>query len=160
MTKRLTVQEWRMTGGAKLPRFELHDNGVLEIHLTPMGKPRQTQRDKWDKRACVVRYRDMADQLRAACKINGYELGNRLFVEFHLPMAKSWSKKKQREKLGSPHDQKPDIDNMCKSVMDALSKEDKEVHTCYARKFWSESGKPGKIVLFPSGRLFLEKALF
>lgn len=157
MTKRMTVQEWRATQGVKLPRFTKHESGVIEIEVTPMGKPRQTQRDKWDKRACVVRYRDLADQLRAVARLTGYKLTEALYVDFYLPMAKSWSKKKKAEKLGSPHDQKPDIDNMCKTVMDALSKEDKGVYECFARKFWSESGRPGRIIFYPSAELFLQK---
>ncbi len=29
-----------------------------------VGKPRMTQRDKWKKRPCVLRYRAFADELR------------------------------------------------------------------------------------------------
>ena len=153
----MTVQEFRATKGKKLSRFEMSEDGVLTIHITPMGKPRMTQRDKWDKRACVTRYWELADRLRAVCEVAGVELTTFLYCEFYLPMAKSWSKKKKAEKLGTPHDQKPDIDNMCKAVMDALCKEDKAIHTCYARKYWNESGKPGKIILYPSEAIFLSK---
>ena len=135
----ITVQEFRKTGGKELSRFEMSDDGILTIHLTPMGKPRMTQRDKWDKRACAA----------------GYEMGDSLYVDFHLPMAKSWSKKKKAEKLGTKHDQKPDIDNMAKAVMDSLSKDDKEVNTLFARKYWSENGQPGKITIYPTEAIFL-----
>lgn len=156
MTKRvMTVQEWRATQGTPIPRYDVSEEGIITIHLTPMGKPRQTQRDKWDRRACVVRYRDLADRLRAVAKLTGYKLERELYADFYLPMAKSWPKKKKAEKLGTEHDQKPDIDNMCKAVMDALSKEDKAVYRAWGDKYWSESGKPGKIVLFPSKAIFL-----
>jgi len=32
----------------------------------PIPKPRQTRRDKWARRPCVLRYREWADQIRAA----------------------------------------------------------------------------------------------
>lgn len=156
----VTVQEWRKMQGVKLPPFWKHDNGVIEIDLTPVGKPRQTQRDKWDKRACVMRYRAFADQLRAVAKMCEYELTDELYAIFYLPMAKSWSKKKQAEKLGTRHDQKPDIDNMCKSVMDSLCKEDKKIYRAWADKYWSESGRPGKVVLYPNKSFFLSHLKF
>lgn len=151
----ITVQEFRATQGKAAPRFYMSPEGVLTVRLTPVGKPRMTQRDKWDKRPCVMRYRDFADRLRAACGKAGFELGNELYAIFYLPMPKSWSKKKKAEKLGTLHDQKPDWDNMAKAVQDILSKEDKRVHTGYVKKYWSESGQPGKVALYPSEALFL-----
>ena len=151
----MTVQEFRATKGKSLSRFDMSQTGVLTIHITPMGKPRMTQRDKWDKRACVVRYRELADRLRAVCAAADYGMGDCLYVDFYLPMPKSWSKKKKAEKIETVHDQKPDIDNMVKSVMDSLSKDDKAVSTVFARKYWSETGQPGKIVLYPSQDIFL-----
>lgn len=151
----ITVQEFRATHGKGLTRFEKSTTGVLTIHITPMGKPRMTQRDKWDKRSCVVRYRNFADKLRPVCKAAGYEIDGAIFAEFHLPMAKSWSKKKKAEKNGTYHDQKPDWDNMIKAVQDILCKDDSGVHTGFATKYWSESGRPGKIVLYPNASLFL-----
>ena len=39
-----------------------------------------------------------------------------------------------------PHQQKPDIDNLCKSVMDALSDDDAYIHELHAMKFWDYRG--------------------
>ena len=41
---------------------------------------------------------------------------------------------------GDFHNQKPDIDNLIKAVLDALMAEDCRVHTVFARKFWAEEG--------------------
>ena len=38
------------------------------------------------------------------------------------------------------HQQRPDIDNLLKGLMDALLEEDSHIHTVYARKIWSEQG--------------------
>src|SRR5690606_40401818 len=61
---------------------------------------RMTQRDKWQKRPAVMRYRAFCDELRARnCTFPESDS----HVIFHIPMPKSWSKKKRAEMLGQPH---------------------------------------------------------
>ena len=60
--------------------------------ITPVPKPRQTQADKWKKRPAVMRYRAFADEVRLK-KV--YLPTERARVIFHIPMPKSWSKKKK-----------------------------------------------------------------
>ena len=105
--------------------------------ITPVPKPRMTQRDKWQKRPAVLRYREFCDQVRAAgieIKQQGSE------ITFYLPMPKSWSKKKRQEMDGQPHKQKPDLDNIIKALLDAVHDEDCEVWSLAAEKRWSEKG--------------------
>jgi Holliday junction resolvase RusA-like endonuclease len=144
---KMTAKEYRLTKGIPLARFEKGDD-FLCIYLTPVSKPRMTQRDKWDKRPCVVRYRDYCDRLRATCRVAGYELEDVLFVSFSLPIPKSWGKKKAAEFEGKPHQQKPDVDNLVKAVMDALAADDKHVHIVHARKYWGPQGKPGQVCFY------------
>lgn len=66
--------------------------------------------------------------------------GDKLMVTFFMPMAKSWSKKKKKEMDGMPHQQKPDLDNLCKGVMDCLWEEDSHIHQIHAEKVWSTEG--------------------
>lgn len=108
------------------------------IDVTPVGKPRMTQRDKWAKRPAVVRYYAYCDELRQ--KYKG-ELPERLQLVFLMPMPASWSTKKKAQMLGEPHQQKPDIDNLCKAVMDALAKDDSYIHTIHANKLWADKGQ-------------------
>lgn len=61
-------------------------------------------------------------------------------IEFHIPMPKSWSKKKRRLMNGKPHQQKPDLDNIIKGCMDSVYSEDCTVHEIYAKKVWAETG--------------------
>lgn len=143
----MTAQDYRLTKGKPIARFEKTEDSLI-IYLTPVSKPRMTQRDKWDKRACVMRYREYCDRLRATCALAGYKLEDSLFVSFTLPMAKSWSKKKADQHEGKPHQQKPDIDNLCKAVMDALASDDRHVYTLTARKYWGRQGKPGQVVFY------------
>jgi Holliday junction resolvase RusA-like endonuclease len=108
------------------------------IQVEPMGKPRMTQRDKWQQRPAVMKYRTYCDELRLRLPL--YDLPAQLHITFYLPMPKSWSKKRRTETAGRPHDQKPDIDNLAKGFMDAFHTEDKHVYSLTAEKYWSEYG--------------------
>ena len=62
------------------------------------------------KRKCVTDYWTYKDALKALCsnkKINW----NPLSIVFLMPMPKSWSKKKKAQKVGTPHNQDPDLDS-------------------------------------------------
>ncbi len=104
--------------------------------ITPVPKPRQTQSDRWKQRACVMRYRAFADE----CREQGMEIVNGATVIFNLPMPKSWSKKKKALMLGKGHQQKPDVDNLLKAVMDAVLQEDCHIYDIHSQKFWAEKG--------------------
>lgn len=113
---------------------------MIEIFIDPVPKPRQTRSDVWKKRPCVVRYRGYADKLRYVCKKEKFQLKDVLDIEFYIPMPKSWSQKKKDSHEFKYHRQKPDIDNLCKSVMDALLKEDSTVYKIKATKMWAKNG--------------------
>ena len=105
--------------------------------ITPAPKPRMTQRDKWQKRPAVLRYRAFADECRAR-RVTIPEDG--AFVLFTLPMPKSWSKRKRSEMDGQPHQQKPDWDKLAKALCDAVYGDDSHLHTMAVRKVWGERG--------------------
>ena len=107
------------------------------IDASIVPKPRMTRADRWKKRPCVLRYWDFADVLRAAAAALNFELGDRIKIEFHIAMPKSWSKKKRSEMEGRPHKSKPDLDNCIKSCADILKKEDKTIYEITATKSWS-----------------------
>ncbi len=110
---------------------------MLNIKIIPVSKPRMTRADTWKKRPCVTRYWAYKDELNEKIKELDIKVQDELFLEFYMPMPKSWSKKKKIDFLNKPHQQKPDIDNLVKGVMDAIFKEDSHVHTIYAKKIWS-----------------------
>jgi Holliday junction resolvase RusA-like endonuclease len=105
--------------------------------ITPVSKPRQTQADRWKKRPAVIRYRAFADELRLKYP---HEMPLNVHLTFHMPMPKSWSKRKRAEMVGKPHQQKPDLDNLQKAVWDALLEEDSIVWRCVAEKYWGVEG--------------------
>jgi hypothetical protein len=92
----------------------------------PIGKPRMTQRDKWAKRPCVMRYRAWADRLRAVAGQFGAGplppaeavVSLSWLAQFEPP--KSWSKKKRAAMIGELHRSNPDASNILKGVEDIL----------------------------------------
>lgn len=111
---------------------------VNEFDITPVPKPRMTQRDKWQKRPAVMRYRAFCDEARLrriALPESGAE------IVFQMPMPKSWSGAKRHRMDGQPHQQKPDVDNLLKALMDALFDDDCKVWSVAVSKVWGESGK-------------------
>lgn len=96
-----------------------------------------TKSDRWKKRPAVVRYFDFKDALRS--EFTG-TLEPAFKIIFYMPMPKSWSDKKRKEMCGSPHQQKPDIDNLAKAFMDAMCDDDSYVYDVHAKKFWANTG--------------------
>lgn len=73
--------------------------------ITPIPKPRMTQRDRWKQRPPVLRYRAFCDEVRLN-RISLADCG--WHVTFVLPMPASWSKKKKAEMSGNPSTNKQD----------------------------------------------------
>jgi len=110
---------------------------MAEYLITPVGKPRMTRSDKWKQRPPVMRYRDFCDAVRLN-KIRLPESG--AHVTFVIPMPPSWSIKKRTNLASQPHQQKPDIDNLVKSLLDALFDDDAHIWDVRASKVWGEVG--------------------
>lgn len=115
---------------------------ILRVKITPRGKPRMTQRDRWHKRPRVTQYWEFKAELQKATerlRFCFHDSGTS--IDFEIPMPPSWSKKKRQEMLGRPHQQKPDIDNLLKGVMDALLEDDSTVyHIGHLTKRWGNEG--------------------
>ncbi len=108
--------------------------------ITPIAKPRMTRSDRWKKRPCVIRYWDYKTRLQAQLDLYGIVIEDVIKVKFGVPMPKSWSKKKKQEMQEKPHQQRPDVDNLAKGLMDSLFQEDSHIHTLHAKKVWSDVG--------------------
>ena len=106
--------------------------------VVPVAAPRMNQADRWKKRPCVVRYFAYRDQVRAIAEEQGFTLPDQFSVQFYLAIPRSWSKRKQRDHDGKPHQVKPDADNLLKGWMDCFG-EDCAVWSVSASKFWSSS---------------------
>ena len=105
--------------------------------IDPVAKPRMTARDKWKQRPAVIKYRTFCDLARLL-KIKVPAAG--AHIVFHVPMPRSWSQKKQNQLDCQPHQQRPDVDNYLKALLDALFEEDSHVHDIRVSKIWALTG--------------------
>ena len=105
--------------------------------ITPVPRPRETQRDKWNPRKCVQRFRWFRDLVKSY----GVELPvSGAHVIFTIEMPKSWSNKKKAKMDGRPHQQTPDLDNMLKALSDSVYSEDKIIYDIRVSKKWGKNG--------------------
>ncbi len=74
-------------------------NSIM-VKINPVAKPRMTQRDKWDKRPCVMKYWAFKEEL--LLKAGRFELGDRLDIKFYIKMPKSWNEKRKNALICSP----------------------------------------------------------
>lgn len=106
-------------------------------HIEPMAKPRMTRADKWKQRDCVLRYRAYKDEIRLR---NVQVPEGNAHIMFVIPMPASWSNKKRDVMAGQPHQQKPDVDNLHKGLLDAVFLDDCRVWDHRVTKVWGEVG--------------------
>jgi len=119
--------------------------------IDPMGAVRMTRSDVWKtdpnhknpkqrQRKAVSKYFAFKNKFTYLCKNANYKLENELNILFVIPMANSWSKKKKQEYLYTKHQQKPDLDNLCKAEMDSFGIDDSAVWKITATKVWGNQG--------------------
>ena len=70
-------------------------------------------------------------------------------IEFRIPIPQSYSKKKKAELEWTPHNKKPDLDNLVKAVLDALNgvafEDDSLISYIIASKVYAE--EPGVYIM-------------
>lgn len=119
----------------------------IELPIEAMGKPRMTQRDKWAKRDCVVKYYEWSDAFRALVEGSGITnecLKNVNHVSWtaYFSMPKSWSEKKKLSMKGKLHLSKPDRDNIDKAILDTLFNSDSAIADGIICKRWDDGKGP------------------
>ena len=112
---------------------------MIIVPIIPYAKPRMTQSDKWRTRPSVLKYRAFCDELRLRLAPYRYKPPPCLVIEFYLPPPASMSQKKKEALEGKPYVRKPDIDNLIKSVLDALCEDDSYVYSVTASKYYSNN---------------------
>ena len=109
--------------------------------VAPVSKPRMTRADRWKKRQSVLKFFAFRDAIRQSSAWKTLELldMDSFKIVFHVPMPKSWSKKKKTQYDGKPHQQTPDLDNFLKAWKDSVYEEDAIVWHVEATKLWTSS---------------------
>ena len=119
----------------------------ITLDITPIGKPRMTQQDKWLKppRKPVKLYWEYKENLLKEAHLKGFEMREcNLHITFVLPMPHSWSHIKKTQMDKTPHQSKPDTDNILKGIQDCLCKSDSHIWDVRITKIW---GRYGRIII-------------
>jgi len=109
----------------------------VKYPITPCPAPRQVRSDAWNPSPSVQRYRAFRDECRLR-RVQVPESG--VHITFRMPMPASWSKRKAAELDGQPHQQKPDVDNLVKALLDSVYGDDCAVWQISAEKRWARQG--------------------
>ncbi len=96
-----------------------------------------TQRDKFAKRKCVLKYWAYKAELKI---LGAYLPESNSHLIFYLPMPKSLSKKKKLKMNLMPHQQIPDLDNLEKGFLDAIFENDAHIWDGRITKRWAYTG--------------------
>lgn len=122
---------------------EIEESGKTVKFIIPAvcPKPRMTQRDKWQERPSVVRYRAFCDLARLSAPSDLPQNPDLVKLRIQIEVPKSWSKKKKQKMIGTPHRVKPDWDNLAKAVCDALWSEDSGIYKAEVEKIWGETSQ-------------------
>lgn len=101
--------------------------------IPPVPAPRQNVRSRFNpqKRKMIERYHAFRDLVR----VLKVDIPDSCCLRFEMPVPKSG-----RHRVGFPHQQRPDLDNLVKGLLDAVFSEDAQVHRILAEKVWAMKG--------------------
>lgn len=121
------------------------EKGLLNRNMKPFKATRYAYRLARLQKLNSWRARVYAEVL-SSCEQSIPTTGLYFFYLFKTP--KSWSNKKKKEHYYKPHENKPDLDNLHKGVLDCLYENDSMVHTIFAHKMWiPETQEEGLLIL-------------
>ena len=126
---------------------------IYRLSITPQTHVRATQGDRiffaipraklrpagLKRLLRLERYNRYKEDILALSKQKGFSFPFQgAHVRFYLPCPKSWSKKKKAHYHLKLHTSKPDVDNLCKALLDSLFTEDKGIADIRLTKFWAD----------------------
>ncbi len=120
---------------------------IKEYHfiVRPCSAPRMTRADVWKKRPAVVRYREYRDAVKLQARLMEFPdpFPHRIEgIQFLFPPAPYHSMNSRERMYGTPHQLKPDTDNILKAFMDALCPKDEVVYRIGTlEKLWADEAK-------------------
>ena len=115
----------------------------------PKGRPRFRSMGKFVQTYTDSKTRDFEALIAEHAKIamgdmEPLETPLSVFLHFSLPIPASATKKVRDALLATPHTKKPDIDNLCKSVLDGMAnivfKNDGQIASLHAKKVYADYG--------------------
>jgi len=136
----------------EVEKYEIdYDKRFYLFDVVPLGAVRMSQSDKWKtnpnhldpkkrQRAVVTEYFNYKNKVKAQAIEMNFELPQVLDIVFLIPMPFTWSEKKKVRNNKTKVLKRPDIDNLVKAFMDALSVEDGYVWKIQAEKRYAYNG--------------------
>lgn len=135
------------------------------IKFTVLGKPQAKQRPKFSRRGKhITTYTPKETQTyeklvrKSALEQCDGQLDKeysgiiKMHIIAYFKPNKSMSKKKQESLIGQPYLKRPDIDNICKIIEDALNgvayKDDSQISLLYGEKYYSEEEKVEVMMIY------------
>ena len=112
------------------------------VDIRAIPKPRMTYKDRNPGTISLAarRYFNYKQELIYRLKNMGmYEKvssADGFYLNFSLAIPKSSSKKEREKLLDSPHQKRPDLDNLVKGFFDATHREDSTINIMFCRKSW------------------------
>lgn len=107
------------------------------LNISPCPKPRMTQSDRWKVRPATSKYWAFKDEVAYHVTSLALSPADEIMAHFYIEMPKSWSAKKRAQYDQKPHQQKPDIDNYLKALLDAMYVDDSTVWKIESAKYWA-----------------------
>ena len=118
---------------------------TYEFIVRPMPAPRMNKSDIWRKRPVVLRYREFKDALKLQARLMKFPdpFPHRIeSITYLFPPPPGFSAKKKEALIGTPHQFKPDKDNLEKAFIDSLCDKDEVVYyTGPQAKYWDREAK-------------------
>lgn len=134
---------------------------LYRIPIVPRPAPRQGRADRWGTSARTLLYHQFKDDLRAKAQAMGFKSPEELIPEnawliFRIPIPRGVKGKKRADRVGQPHQQTPDIDNLEKAVLDCFfskknpvledygNRGDQHIWDLRGTKVWTEPSETGE----------------
>ena len=133
--------------------FLTTDERRYVFDVTPIGTPSFQKSDKWRilnhsdprrrQRPIVTKWLEFKKALAISAQKQGFVMpASKSTILFVLPMSESWSKKKKALMDNTPHQAKPDADNLCKAFFDSVCPgDDSYIWEYLVAKRWGVGGK-------------------
>jgi len=117
------------------------NTALYEIPIRAKPKPRMTKGDTWKKRPVITKYWEYKDLLKDLVAKTPWQPTDTIRLIFVLEPAATLSKKKKEALYYTPHQQKPDTDNLVKAFKDCLYEKDETVWCDEAIKIYGPENK-------------------
>lgn len=123
----------------------------MSVVFTILGKPFAKQRPRSTRQGRVYTPKETVSFERTVGQIAALHFPEplagpvRVSIYATFQPAASWSQKKARDHIGTPHTQRPDLDNCAKAILDGLNRiawaDDGQVADLHVRKIWGPEAR-------------------